>query len=173
MMKIKLFLILFLIICNLSKANHNYINSKYILKDTTVIHQIIFSRSGNPGWDSEEELDKRLFTIVFEENGKVLLHVAGKNFNPFDHIIVSYNGKISKKRFKILSNKLKEIKFIALNNEYLTDYEDVGGDSYIITYNQNKRKKILDENFEIDGLKDFREILIKLKKEIKWVRYDK
>ena len=169
MMKIKLYLILFLIICNLTKANHNYINSKHILKDTTVIHQIIFSRSGNPGWDSKEELDKKLFTIFFEENGKVLLHVAGKNFNPFDHIIVSYNGKISKKKFKILSSKLKEIKFIALNNEYLTDYEDVGGDSYIITYNQNKRKKILDENYNIDGLKEFREMLIKLKKEIKWV----
>lgn len=70
------------------------------------------------------------------------MHVAGKNFNPFDHIIVSYYDKIRKKKFKILSNKLNEIKFIALDNEYLTDYEDVGGDRYIITYNQNKQKNI-------------------------------
>ena len=33
------------------------------------------------------------------------------------------------------------------------------------------RKKILDENFEIDGLREFKEMLIKLKKEIKheWI----
>lgn len=79
-MKIKLFLILFLILCNLSKANQNYINSKYILKDTTVIHQIIFSRSGNPGWDVQEELEKNIYTIIIEENGMVLLNVMGKKF---------------------------------------------------------------------------------------------
>ncbi len=168
-MKIKLFLILFLIICNLSKANQNYINNKYILKDTTVIHQIIFSRSGNPGWDVQVELEKNLYTIIIEENGMVLLNVMGKNSSPFDHIIVSYNGKISKRKFKKLSSKLKEINFTKLNNEYLTNWEDVGGDTYEITYNQNNQKKILDENFEIDGLREFKEMLIKLKKEIKWV----
>ena len=52
----KKLLFLFLIFCNLCKANHNY-----ILKDTTVIHQISFSRGGNPGYDlQKEELEKRL-----------------------------------------------------------------------------------------------------------------
>jgi uncharacterized protein YktB (UPF0637 family) len=62
-----------------------------------------------------------------------------------------------------------EINFIELNNEYLTTYEDAGRDMYLISYDHNKQKKILDENFNIDGLKEFREMLIKLKKEIKWV----
>jgi hypothetical protein len=99
----------------------------------------------------------------------VLLNVMGKNSSPIDHIILSYNGKISKRKFKKLSSKLKEFNFTKLNNEYLTNWEDVGGDTYEITYNQNNQKKILDENFEIDGLREFKEMLIKLKKEIKWV----
>ena len=49
----KKLLILFLISCNLCKANHNY-----ILKDTTVIHQISFSRGGNPGYDYNEPIFK-------------------------------------------------------------------------------------------------------------------
>ena len=41
---------------------------------------------------------------------------------------------------------LYEINFTKLNNEYLTNWEGVGGDTYEITYNQNNQKKILDEN---------------------------
>lgn len=167
-MKKKSLLIVLLIICNICKAKYNNFSSNSILIDTTIIHQIKFSTSGNPGWDSQKELDKKFFTITFEENGKVLLQVEGRNFNPRDHIIVSYNGKISKRKFKMLSNKLERINFITLNNEYLTYYEDTGRDIYLITYNRNKQKKILDENFDVDGLKEFRKMLIKLKKEIKW-----
>ena len=59
----KKLLFLFLIICNICKANHNF-----TLKDTTVIHQISFSKSGNPAYDySREELDKQRFNIIFEE----------------------------------------------------------------------------------------------------------
>ena len=36
------------------------------------------------------------------------------------------------------------------NNEYLTNWEDVGCDTYEITYNQNNQKKILDENIELN-----------------------
>ena len=175
-MNIKLFLILFLITCNLSKANHNYISSKYILKDTTVIHQIIFSRGGNPGYDLQrEELEKNIYTIIFEEKGKVQLHVKGKKYSSRDHIFVSYSGKIKRRDFKRLSNKLKEIKFTELLNIYkpLIEYEHTVSDDFIIKYNNGKQKEIIDQSYDIDGLKDFREMLIKLKKEIKWVRYDK
>ena len=56
----KKLLFLFLIICNICKANHNY-----TLKDTTVIHQISFSKSGNPAYDySREELDKQISDIM-------------------------------------------------------------------------------------------------------------
>jgi len=172
MMKIKLYLILFLIICNLSKANHNYINSKYILKDTTVIHQIIFSRSGNPGSDYKELLEKNLYTFIIDENGNVLLKwidrcPPSKN----NSVICSYSGTVSKKQYYNLTNKLKQIKFTELKELYvpLKEYEHTTSDSYIITHNNGIKKVIIDQNYDIDGLKEFREMLIKLKKEIKWV----
>jgi hypothetical protein len=163
----KKLLILFLISCNLCKANHNY-----ILKDTTVIHQISFSRGGNPGYDySREDLDKQIFNIIFEEDGKVILHVQGKNFKISDHITVSYNGKINKRKFYILTKKLKQIKYTQLKELYvpLVEWEHITSDNYTITYNNGLQKKVTDQIYDVDGLKEFREMLIKLKKEIKWV----
>ena len=171
-MKIKIFLILFLITYNLSKANQNYIKSNCKFNDSTVIHQIIFSRGGNPGYDYQrDDLEKNIYTIIFEEKGKVQLHVNGKKYSPRDHIIVTYSGKIKRRDFKILSNKLKEIKFTELLNIYkpLIEYEHPLSDDFIIKYNNGIQKEIIDQNYDIDGLKEFREMLIKLKKEIKWV----
>lgn len=162
----KKLLFLFLISCNLCKANHNF-----TLKDTTVIHQIILSRGGNPGYDySREDLDKQIFNIIFEEDGKASLHVQGKNFKISDHVTVSFIGKISKKKFNNLTKKLKKINFTELKELYVLpiEYEHTTSDCYVITYNNGIKKKIIDRIYDVDGLKEFREMLIKLKKEIKW-----
>ena len=163
----KKLLILFLIICNICKANHNY-----TLKDTTVIHQISFSKGGNPAYDySREELDKQRFNIIFEENGNVLLYVERNKIKITDHVFVSYSGKISKRKFTNLTKKLKQINFTELKVLYVLpiEYEHTTSDSYIITYNNGIKKKIEDRIYDVEGLKEFRELLIKLKKEIKWV----
>jgi hypothetical protein len=94
----KKLLILLLISCNLCKANHNY-----ILNDTAVIHQIIFSRNGNPGYDYKDLLEKELYTIIIEENGDVTLKWNGKcPTSKNNTVICSYSGTITKKQFSIL-----------------------------------------------------------------------
>jgi len=163
----KKLLILFLIICNICKANQNY-----TLKDTTVIHQISFSKGGNPGYDYKDLLEKELYTVIIEENGDVILKWNGKcptsNNNT---VICSYSGIITKNQFSNLTKKLKQIIYTELKELYvpLVEYEHTTSDSYIITYNNGLQKKVTDQNHDIDGLKEFREMLIKLKKEIKWV----
>ena len=162
----KKLLFLFLISCNLCKANHNY-----ILKDTTVIHQISFSRGGNPGYDYKDLLEKELYTIIIEENGDVTLKWNGKcPTSKNNTVICSYSGIITKNQFSNLTKKLKQIKYTELKELYapLVEYEHITSDNYTITYNNGLQKKITDQNHDIDGLKEFREMLIKLKKEIKW-----
>ncbi len=170
-MKKKSLLIVLLIICNLCKAKHINFNSNCIFNDSTVIHQISFSRSGNPGNDYKDLLEKEQYTIIIEENGDVILKWNGKcPPSKNNTVICSYSGTIKKNQFSKLTNKLKKIKYTELQKLYvpLKEYEHVTSDIYIITYNNGVKKKIIDQNFEIDGLKEFREILIKLKKEIKW-----
>ena len=162
----KKLLILFLISCNLCKANYNY-----ILKDTTAIHQISFSRGGNPGYDYKDLLEKELYTIIIEENGDVTLKWNGKcPTSKNNTVICSYSGIITKNQFSNLTKKLKQIKYTELKELYvpLVEYEHITSDNYTITYNNGLQKKITDQNHDIDGLKEFREMLIKLKKEIKW-----
>ena len=162
----KKLLILFLISCNLCKANHNY-----ILKDTTIIHQISFSRGGNPGYDYKDLLEKELYTIIIEENGDVTLKWNGKcPTSKNNAVICSYSGIITKNQFSNLTKKLKQIKYTELKELYapLVEYEHITSDNYTITYNNGIKKKITDQNHDIVGLKEFREMLIKLKKEIKW-----
>ena len=159
-------LILFLILCNICKANHNY-----ILKDTTVIHQISFSRGGNPGYDYKDLLEKELYTIIIEENGDVTLKWNGKcPTSKNNTVICSYSGIITKNQFSNLTKKLKQIKYTELKEFYVpsVEYEHITSDNYTITYNNGLQKKITDQYHDIDGLKEFREMLIKLKKEIKW-----
>jgi hypothetical protein len=162
----KKLLILFLISCNLCKANHNY-----ILKDTTAIHQISFSRGGNPGYDYKDLLEKELYTIIIEENGDVTLKWNGKcPTSKNNTVICSYSGIITKNQFSNLTKKLKQIKYTELKGLYvpLVEYEHITSDNYTFTYNNGLQKKITDQNHDIDGLKEFKEMLIKLKKEIKW-----
>jgi len=159
-------LILFLISCNLCKANHNY-----ILKDTTAIHQISFSRGGNPGYDYKDLLEKELYTIIIEENGDVILKWNGKcPTSKNNTVICSYSGIITKNQFSNLTKKLKQINFTELKELYapLKEYEHITSDYYIITYNNGIKKKIEDQIYDVAGLKEIRELLIKLKKEIKW-----
>lgn len=163
----KKLLILFLINCNLCKANHNY-----ILKDTTVIHQISFSRGGNPGYDYKDLLEKELYTIIIEENGDVTLKWNGKCPTSKNNTVTcSYSGIITKNKFSNLTKKLKQIKYTELKELYvpLVEYEHITSDNYTITYNNGLQKKITDQIYNVDGLKEFREMLIKLKKEIKWM----
>jgi hypothetical protein len=102
--------------------------------------------------------------VLLKWNGKC---PTSKN----NSVICSYFGLITKKQYYNLTNKLKQIKFNELQELYvpLSGYEHVPSDCYMIMYNNGIKKVIIDQNNEIDGLKEFREMLIKLKKEIKWV----
>jgi len=163
----KKLLFLFLIICNICKANNNY-----ILKDTTAIHQISFSRNGNPADGFRELLENPRYIFIIEENGAVLLKWNGRcPPSKNNSIFCTYSGTITKKQFNTITKKLKQIKYTELKNLYapLKEYEHTNSDSYIITYNNGIKKKIEDQMYDVDGLKEFREMLIKLKKEIKWM----
>lgn len=169
MKKYILFLILILTFSNEISASYNNKSLKLPAIDTTRINQIILSISGNEGWDKRELLEKILFTIIFNENGNVQLKRNGKCPTSINKVVIcSYSGKIELKEFEMLSSKLKEINFTDLKDEYIENIDDRGSENYLITYNQNKQKRISDENFEIPGLKEFNEIIMNLKKQIKW-----
>jgi hypothetical protein len=164
-------IVLILISFNISYANFKLDINKTELKDTFKINQINFSRGGNPLWDTGTQLiEKNQYTIIINRNGNAQLKWNGKcpmiNTKSF---ICSYSGNITKSQFKMLSKKLNEINFTELKEEYVKNIDDRGTESYIITYNNDKQKRIIDEDFEVDGLKELREMLIKLKNEIKWV----
>jgi hypothetical protein len=163
----KKLLFLFLIICNICKANNNY-----TLKDTTIIHQISFSRNGNPADGFRELLENPRYIFIIEENGDVLLKWNGRcPPSKNNSILCSYTGTITKKQLNTITKKLQQIKYTELKDLYapLKEYEHTTSDSYIITYNNGIKKKIEDQMYDVDGLKEFREMLIKLKKEIKWI----
>jgi hypothetical protein len=172
-MKNKLLLFLFFIICNISKANNYYIKSKYILKDTSVIHQIKFQTGRILGKNYSNQLPENdNYNLTIDESGKTLLEWVGKCPQSLNNsIICSYSGIITKKQFKKLSNKLKKIKFTELLNIYkpLIEYEHTGSEAFMITYNYDVKKVIIDQNYEIKELRELSKMLIKLKKEIKWV----
>lgn len=162
----KKLLFLFLISCNLCKANHNF-----TLKDTTVIHQISFSRNGNPSDGFRELLENPRYIFIIEENGDVLLKWNGRcPPSKNNSILCSYTGTITKKQFYTITKKLKQINFTELKELYapMKEYEHITSDYYIITYNNGIKKKIEDQIYDVAGLKEFRELLIKVKKEIKW-----
>ena len=141
-------------------------------KDSITINKIIFNISGNPGWDNKELLEKNQFTIIFKEGGEVELTSNGTypHRSKQKGVIYSYFGKIDKSEFEKLSRFLKKINFITLQNEYSDEvWEDGGSRSYSIFYNQSKIKEIRVENIEeIKELRKFREMIMNLKKQIKW-----
>ena len=51
----------------------------------------------------------------------------------------------------------------------LIEYEHTGSESFMITYNYDFKKVIIDQNFEIKELRELSKMLKNLKKEIKWV----
>jgi hypothetical protein len=169
MKKITLLLMLIFSI-NIIYANKLYYTDDAI-KDSFAINEIQFSISGNPGWDiSYDLLKKNLFSLTIKQDGTALLKWNGRCPQSRNNtLICSYAGSMSKKDFKKLSKKLNEINFTRFKDEYREDIDDRGANEYIITYNGNFQKKIIDENYNIDGLKEFREMLVKVKKGIKWV----
>jgi hypothetical protein len=172
-MKKYLLLILLLKYSNLSKSNNYIFEGVSSLKDTNLIHQIKF----RTGWFSGNNYSNQLpendnFFMTIDESGKTLLEWIGKcPQSKNNSIICSYSGILTKKQFKKLSNKLNKIKFTELLNIYkpLKEYEHTVSDDYIITYNHDIKKVIIDQNFEIKELRELSKMLIKLKKEIKWV----
>lgn len=166
------YILLFIIISTFSNtSNARYFRGdlKLTTKDTIIINEIIYSISGNEGWDKRELLEKNLFTIIFKENGNVQLKYNGKcPTSSNKDVICSYFGKIEIKEFEMITSKLKKINFTSLKDEYIENIDDRGSENYLITYNKDKQKRIRDENFEIPELQEFNEMLINLKKQIKW-----
>ncbi len=172
-MKKYLLLILLLTYSNLSKSN-NYIFEGFISsKDTNQIHQIKFITGRILGNNYSNQLPENdNYNLTIDESGKTLLEWIGKcPQSKNNSIICSYSGIITKKQFKKLSNKLNKIKFTELLNIYkpFIEYEHTESEYFIITYNYNIEKIIIDQNFEIKELRELSKMLIKLKKEILWV----
>jgi hypothetical protein len=168
-----LLLTLLLIYSNLSKSN-NYIFEGFISsKDTNQIHQIKFITGRILGNNYSNQLPENdNYNLTIDESGKTLLEWVGKCPQSLNNSInCSYSGIITKKQFKKLSNKLNKIKFTELLNIYkpFIEYEHTESEHFIITYNYNIEKIIIDQNFEIKELRELSKMLIKLKKEIKWV----
>lgn len=166
----KIILLAIILNISLNGFSQKIISAENPLKDTTVIHQISFSRNGNPGYDYKDLLEKELYTIIIEENGVTLKWNGKCPTSKNNTVICSYSGIITKNQFSNLSKKLKQIKYTELKELYvpLVEYEHTTSDCYFITYNNGLQKKITDQNHDIGGLKEFRVMLIKLKKEIKW-----
>jgi hypothetical protein len=138
--------------------------------ETITINKIIYNISGNPFWDNNELLEKNQFTIIFKEGGEVELTRNDNYRSKQKGVIYSYFGKIDKSEFEKLSRFLKKINFITLQNEYSDEvWEDGGSKNYSIFYNESKIKEIrVEYNQEIKELRKFREMIMNLKKQIKW-----
>jgi len=168
-----LLLILLLIYSNLSKSNNYIFEGFSSLNDSNLINKIKFRTGRILGNNYSNQLpENNNYFMTIEESGKTLLEWVGncpqsKN----NSIICSYSGIITKKQFKKLAHKLNEIKFIELLNIYkpLIEYEHTVFEDFFITYNYDNEKVIIDQNFEIKELRELSKMLIKLKKEIKWV----
>ena len=172
-MKKYLLLILLLTYSNLSKSNNYIFEGFSSLKDTNLIHQIKFRTGRTLGYNYSNQLPENdNYIMTIEESGKTLLEWVGKCPQSINNsIICSYSGIITKSQFKKLSNKLKEIKFIELLNIYkpFIEYEHTVSEDFMITYNYDIKKVIIDQNFEIKELRELSKMLKNLKKEIKWV----
>ena len=172
-MKKYLLLILLLTYSNLSKSNNYIFDGFSLLKDTNLIHQIKFQTGRILGNNYSNQLPENdNYNLTIDESGKTLLEWIGKCPQSLNNsIICSYSGIITKKQFKKLSNKLNKIKFTELLNIYkpLIEYEHTVSDDFMITYNYDVKKVIIDQNYEIKELRELSKMLIKLKKEIKWV----
>jgi hypothetical protein len=172
-MKKYILLTLLLIYSNLSKSNNYIFEGVSSLKDTNLIHQIKFITGRILGNNYSNQLPENdNYNLTIDESGKTLLEWVGKCPQSLNNSInCSYSGIITKKQFKKLSNKLNKIKFTELLNIYIPfiEYEHTESEHFIITYNYNIEKIIIDQNFEIKELRELSKMLIKLKKEIKWV----
>jgi hypothetical protein len=172
-MKKYLILILLLTYSNLSKSNNYIFEGFSLLKDTNLIHQIKFQTGRILGNNYSNQLPENdNYNLTIDESGKTLLEWVGKCPQSINNIIIcSYSGIITKTQFKKLSNKLNKIKFTELLNIYkpLIEYEHTGSEAFMITYNYDVKKVIIDQNYEIKELRELSKMLIKLKKEIKWV----
>ena len=172
-MKKYLLLILLLTYSNFSISNNYIFEGFNLLKDTNLIHQIKFQTGRILGNNYSNQLPENdNYNLTIDESGKTLLEWVGKCPQSLNNsIICSYSGIITKKQFKKLSNKLKKIKFTELLNIYkpLIEYEHTTSEAFMITYNYDVKKVIIDQNYEIKELRELSKMLIKLKKEIKWV----
>jgi len=172
-MKKYLLLILLLTYSNFSISNNYIFEGFNLLTDTNLIHQIKFQTGRILGNNYSNQLPENdNYNLTIDESGKTLLEWIGKCPQSLNNsIICSYSGIITKNNFKKLSNKLNKIKFTELLNIYkpLIEYEHTGSEAFMITYNYDVKKVIIDQNYEIKELRELSKMLIKLKKEIKWV----
>ena len=172
-MKKYLLLILLLTYSNLSKSSNYIFEGFSSSKDTNLIHQIKFRTGRTLGYNYSNQLpENNNFFMTIDESGKTLLEWIGKcPQSKNNSIICSYSGIITNKQFKKISNKLKKINFTELLDIYkpLKEYEHTVSDDFIITYNYDIKKVIIDQNFETKELRELSKMLKNLKKEIKWV----
>jgi hypothetical protein len=138
------------------------------------VNKIEFARSGYMGLSDMRQLpENNNYIMIIEQNGNAILKWNGKCPPSRNNILIcSYKGNITKKQFKTLCKKLYEINFIDLQEEYKplyeTEHSPYIADSFEIMYNNVMKKNIVDRN-QVDVLKEFKEMIFKLRKEVKWV----
>jgi hypothetical protein len=170
-MKKILFLMTFLICVNYNYANKFCVNYTDLINDTFNITQIRFSRGGMWQSDSRQLVENDYYTLTINKNKTAnLTWLNGYPKNKDNVLIPSYSGKITKRQFRQLRKKIIEVGFINLESEYkpLNRIDHITADYFEITFNNQIKKTILDENLDLVGLNDIRDMLIQLKKEITW-----
>ena len=169
-MKIKS-LILFVTLVSAFSAVGQSINSNRISIDKILMNYHL-------GWPTIVPLlEMPYYRLIIESNGNVILKWPGNcPQSRNNYLICSYQGRISKKEFKQLSRYLFKINFLNLKEKYIQEpgpneepYDDWGSVSFTIFYNDNFSKKIVDENLEMPQLVNLRNMIVDLKKKIKWM----
>jgi len=163
-MKTILFLIGFLLIISSNKV---YAYNR-ICKDTliTLNKIIVYRYSGII--DNNELLNNNSFNIIIDSCRNAEIKWPGKIIKNNNLTTISYSGKIQEDDWHNLKNYIYETDLLNLIYYREPDAADPTCIEYIIYYNNNKQKKIIDCNHEINILNTLEKNIIKLKDKIEW-----
>lgn len=107
------------------------------------------------------------YKIIIDSNGIVELTWINKCPNK-DLMVCSYFGKITTNEFKKIKVFIIESGFMNLNKNYKDEFSE-SSQSFNITFNKNIVKEVEDSTFEIVIFNNLKQMILDLKKYIKWV----
>jgi len=86
-------------------------------------------------------------------------------------MVCSYFGKITTNEFKKINVFIIESGFMNLNKNYKDEFLE-SSQSFNITFNKNIVKEVEDSTFEIVIFNNLKQMILDLKKYIKWIPYN-